>query len=505
MTDSSEQSGEPSVAIVGGGLAGLAVAVALCERGLRVALFEARRRLGGRAGSFRDPRSGQQLDRCQHVSMGCCTNLADFCRRTGIAGAFRRHRRLHFIGPRGTRHDLAAVGWLPAPLHLLPGLLRLGYLRLGDRLSILRAMARLARLPQDRLEDAGQPATIGRWLRGCGQSEEATGGFWSVVLVSALSETLDRASLAAARKVVVDGFLASARAYELEIPAVPLAEIYDHRLGDWLTAQRVEVHRGTRVRQIEGNGGGAEALRLADGSRRAFDFFVAAVPWRKVRGLLAEPLGAAIPSLERIGEIHPAPITAVHFWFDRPITPLPHAVLVGRLGQWVFNKGPRPLPDASARPAHGYQVVISASHGLAGRRREEVVAQVRGELEAIWPEARRATLLAWRMVTEPEAVFSVRPGLDRLRPAQQTPVANLMLAGDWTATGWPATMEGAVRSGHLAAEAILRALGREQAILAPDPAMGCVARCLIRGGLKPRERSQPGGGWREGGPAHFWA
>jgi len=495
MTDPGEQSGEPSVAIVGGGLAGLAVAVALCERGLRVALFEARRRLGGRAGSFRDPHSGQSLDHCQHVSMGCCTNLADFCRRTGIAGAFRRHRRLHFIGPEGTRHDLAAVGWLPAPLHLLPGLLRLGYLRLGDRLGIARAMARLARLPGDCPDfRRGAPCaawsgengtvpfgpTIGRWLRGCGQSEEAIRGFWSVVLVSALSETLDRASLAAARKVLVDGFLASARAYEIEIPEVPLSEIYDRRLGDWLAAHRVEIHRGTRVGQIEGGGGRAEALRLADGSRRQFDFFVAAVPWRKVRGLLAEPLGTAIPSLERLGEIHSASITAVHLWFDRPITPLAHAVLVGRLGQWVFNKGTRPLPDPAAQPAHCYQVVISASHELAGRRREEVVAQVRGELEAIWPEARGAALLGWRMVTEPEAVFSVRPGLDRLRPAQQTPVANLMLAGDWTATGWPATMEGAVRSGYLAAEAILRALGREQAILAPDAAIGCMARWLIR-------------------------
>ena len=482
MTGSGEQAGGPRVAIVGGGLAGLAAAVALAERGLCVELFEARRRLGGRAGSFRDPRSGQQLDHCQHVSMGCCTNLADFCRRTGIAAAFRRHRRLHFIGPQGTRHDLAGVAWLPAPLHLLPGLLGLGYLRLGDRLGILRAMARLARLPQDRLEDAGEPATIGRWLRGCGQSEEATGGFWSVVLVSALSETLDRASLAAAQKVFVDGFLASTRAYELEIPAVPLTEIYDRRLGDWLTAHRVEVHRGTRVREIEGDGGRAEALRLADGSRRAFDFFVAAVPWGKIRGLLAEPLAAAIPSLERIGEIHSSSITAVHLWFDRPITPLPHAILVGRLGQWVFNKGPRPLLDPVGQPGYCYQVVISASHELAARKREEVVAQIHGELEAIWPEARGAALLAWRMVTEPEAVFSVRPGLDRLRPAQMTPVANLMLAGDWTATGWPATMEGAVRSGYLAAEAILREMGVEASVLAPDLAPGWLARRLLSRG-----------------------
>jgi len=459
MSRSENPAGTPRVAVVGGGLAGLAAAVAAAEAGLDVELFEARRRLGGRAGSFRDPHCGELVDRCQHVAMGCCTNLADLCRRTGLADGFRRYRRLHFIGPGGSRHDLAGCRLLPAPLHLVPGLLRLGYLGLRDRLRILRTMTRLARLdPGGSTPDA----TIGPWLREQGESDRAIERFWSVVLVSALSERPERASLAAARKVFVDGFLSSRRAYELEVPQQPLEEIFDRRLGAWLTERNVVLHRGTRIKQIAGDRQRAEAVELADGSRRRFDGFVAAVPWRNVRALFAESMLEALPGLNAVDRIEPAPITAVHLWFDRPITPLPHAVLVGRLGQWVFPRTPPAGDPAASPPGFYYQVVISASHGLKDRDREEVIGQVHDELGAIWPAAREAQLLRSRMVTHPEAVFSVTPGIDRLRPKQQTPIANLALAGDWTATGWPATMEGAVRSGYLAAEAIRKSLGRGQ-------------------------------------------
>jgi len=461
MTDLRAGPAGAKVAVVGGGLAGLAAAVRLAEHGLQVELFEARPRLGGRAASFRDALSGELVDRCRHVSMGCCTALADLCRRTGLADCFQRHRRLHFFGPDGTRCDFAAASWLPAPLHLLPGLLRLKYLRLKDRLGIARAMFRLAREasgltpgPTRPDPDSSDTTTIGTWLRAQGQSESAIGGFWSVVLRSALAETVDRASLAAARKVFVDGFLGSRRAYELELPTIPLAELFDLRLGDWLTNRGVTVHRGCRVRQINGDGRRAAGLVFCDGSQREFDFFVVAVPWHKVSKLLSTPILETVPALGDLSQLQPVPITAIHLWFDRPITDLPHAVLVGRLGQWVFRDEES---AGQARPLH-YQVVISGSGELNQRRREEVVAQVRSELEAIWPAARAAQLVRWRMVTEPAAVFSMRPGIERFRPPHQTPVANLALAGDWTATGWPATMEGAVRSGNSAAEVTLRAL-----------------------------------------------
>jgi squalene-associated FAD-dependent desaturase len=510
-----------TVAVIGGGLAGMAAAVAAVERGMTVELFEQAKTLGGRAASFVDSETGQSIDYGQHVAMGCCSSLLDFCRRTGVEDCFERHRRLHFIAPDGSRCDFAPSAWLPAPLHLLPGLMRLSYLSWSERWGIVRALRRLARQQsgEDRFSplplgegpgvraaghtrDQSSPrgphpnplpegeGTIGAWLRRNGQSQPAIEHFWSVVLVSALSETVDHASFAAARKVFCDGFLASRTASDLLLPRLPLGEIFHTRLGEWLSQHGVAVHLGTRVRLIEAainltrsvrsTEGGNSLTRsvrstiLADGTRRQFDFVIVAVPWRSVRALLAEELQAAMPALRDLEDIQPAAITAVHLWFDRPITRLPHAVLVGRLGQWVFTNAPRLRswgePPGTAVPGrcqdiepnkHGHycQVVISASHRLADRTADEWLAAVCRELREIWPAAREARLLHGRVVTQPSAAFSMQPGIERLRPPQQTPLENLFLAGDWTSTGWPATMEGAVRSGCLAVDSLLRLIG----------------------------------------------
>lgn len=451
-----------SVLIVGGGLAGLAASVGLAEKGLHVELFEARRRLGGRATSFYDADSGEWIDHCQHVGMGCCTNLADFCRRTQLGDLLRRDKLLHFVGPDGRRFPFAASRWLPAPLHLAPAFMRLKFLSLSERISIGRALLRLARV----VPDADDPTTIGEWLASQGQSPRAMELFWSVVLVSALGEELERASLAHARKVFVDGFLSSRAAYEIDVPCVPLGELYGERLQLWLAEHGVKLHLGTDVRRIVGDDGGVRGIELTDGTRREAAAVIAAVTWRRVRELFDAELLGRLPELSRVDEIDAAPITGVHLWFDREITALPHAVLVGRLSQWLFNRGR--AGGGSAASAHYYQVVISASRSLSGRDRAAIVGHIVGELAAIWPMVRQAKLLRWQMVTEQNAVFSVRPGIDRLRPSQQSSLPNLAFAGDWTRTGWPSTMEGAVRSGYLAAEAILTHLGRHERILVPD-------------------------------------
>jgi squalene-associated FAD-dependent desaturase len=449
-----------SVAIVGGGLAGLSAAAALCERGFRVELFETRRRLGGRAGSYVDKDTGQTIDHCQHVAMGCCTSFLDLCRRTGILELFERHRMLHFFGPEGQRRDFRASRWLPAPLHLGPAFLGLTYLSLAERLSVAATLLRLSRLPKEERPDE---LAIGEWLRQQKQSPRSIERFWQVVLVSALGESLDSASLTAARKVFVDGFLSVRGASDVWIPKVPLAELYE-RMTEWLTKRGVNIHLSTPVSKMESQADGKLALYFRDGPLRQFDTVISAVPWR----LAAEILPASVAS--QIPDIHSAPITSLHLWFDRPLTPLPHAVLVGRLSQWIFARsqesgvGFQPAQKDSGGHYY-YQVVISASHELAGRDREEVLREVRGDLDAVFPAARGAELLRWQMITEQDAVFSVRPGLEALRPAQRTSIPGLFLAGDWTATGWPSTMESAVRSGYLAAEAVLHAAGRENRLV----------------------------------------
>ena len=449
----------PRVGVVGGGLAGMAAALALAGRGAHVELFEANSRLGGRAGSFFDPAAGRWVDTCPHVAMGCCVNLLDFCRRTGVDGLFERGDTVRFVGPDATTYELAPTGWLPAPLHLLPAVLRLGYLSRRERLGIARATWRLARSGDD---DADDSRTMAAWLDEQRQTAWAVERFWSLVLVSALGDSVGRVSVSAARKVFRDGFLGHRRAHEVLVPTVPLAELFDRRAAARLERCGVVLHRRTPVERLEGDAGGVRAMRLRDGRRCEMDRYVAAVPWYRIATLLDAELTAALadsapPGVGPLGRLPASPISAVHLWFDRPVRIPAHAALVGRLSQWVFRQS-----DDSC------QVVIGGNRQLAKHDRRATVEDVLGELTAVWPELAAARLAHWRVTHRPRAVFSAAPGVARQRPAQETAVPNLSLAGDWTRTGWPATMEGAVRSGYLAAENVLRESGTEAAIVVPE-------------------------------------
>jgi squalene-associated FAD-dependent desaturase len=316
-------------------------------------------------------------------------------------------------------------------------------------------MRRLKKTAGDAAEE-----TIGAWLRRHGQTVPALERFWAVILQSALSETLDHISIPAARQVFCDGFLASRKASELLLPRMTLGEIFCDRVGRWLAENGVEVHLGTPVRSIEGDSHRVHSLVLADGVQRTFDALILAVSWQDARPLLSAELQAALPELDHLDRIRPAAITAAHLWFDRPVIPCPHAVLIGRLSPWVFTQ------------ENYCQVVISASHRLPERSHDEWLAEICRELQSVGvavenqagvavelpPQQLPPRLLHGRIITRPAAVFSMEPGVDRFRPAQRTKIANLALAGDWTATGWPGTMESAVRSGFLAVEALISPL-----------------------------------------------
>jgi len=487
----------PSVAVIGGGVAGLAAAAAAIQRGFHVELFEQAPAPGGRAGSYHDTRVGQLVDLSPHVAMGCCTNFLDLCRRTEISDAFDRYRTLHFIGPDGTRYDFAPSRWLPAPLHLLPALRRLGYLSSRQRRAIGRAMLRLAR---HAMPDAADAPSMGDWLRSQKQPEECVRHFWSLVLESALGETLDRISVTAARKVFVDGFLSAREACEMLISRLPLGELWQH-VGKWLARHGAKIHMRTKIERLEPCPAAAAGetpapqigLVMAEGLCRMFDHVIVAVSWKHLGKLLGPELLRRIPRAEAGTTLPSSPITAVHLWFDRPVMDLPHAALVGRLSQWVFNNNipspsgkaaggedaaKCPLPEGQWKPFH-YTVVISASHALAGRDTKDVLEEVLDELRRIWPAAIEARLAHHRVLTQPGAVFSFRPGTDAMRPLQETPIAGLYLAGDWTATDWPATMEGAVRSGYRAVEALLASAGRAERVLVPDLQRNWLIRRIV--------------------------
>ena len=464
----------PHVAIVGGGLAGLAAASILVGRGLRITLFEARPRLGGRASSFQDPATGELVDNCQHVSMACCTNLDDFCRRVGASHLFRREPAVIFLGLDGRLSRLEA-GRLPPPFHLAASFLKSTYLTWTEKLRVAYGLGCLRSRKQDRPGES-----FADWLLRHGQTIRTINLYWATVLVSALNERLDRMDVGHARKVFLDGFLRSRAGFQMEIPLAPLGALYGTNLEQWLAEKDVVVRLTTGVRTVKlDDEGSVSALTLRTGETVPADFVVLAVPFDRVPGLLSPDTIARIPSLARIAELHASPITGVHLWFDRPVCPLDHVALVGRLVQWVFNH--TALQGRTATPDGGQylQLVISASYDLVPLDNTAILQVVLAELAEIWPATRTATLLRWRVVTEHGATFAVRPGVDALRPRQRTPVDGLFLAGDWTDTGWPATMEGAVRSGYRAAEEILANLGTPQSLVLPELRAGRLARWLL--------------------------
>ena len=426
----------PSVAIAGGGLAGLAAAAALGSAGYDVDLFESRPFPGGRATSYEV--GDETIDNCQHVLLKCCGNLLDFYSRLDVAGSVEFHRTFHFIEPGGRRSTMER-GWLPAPAHFTGSFLKLKFLSFADKLAVARGLLAIR-------AEAGVRRDLGRismldWLREKRQTKTAIERFWRQILVSAINEELDRTAAEHGFQVFRLGFLARPDSYEMGIPRVPLGELYGAE--KWTALPRVRLHLKQAAEQFTG-----EAFATAAGEHRA-DFFIAALPFERIR--------AFAPGLDvdLAGFAH-SPITGIHLWFDRPVTDLPHATLLDRTIQWLFNK------DCGRY----VQLVVSASRSLETLPRQEVINLALREMAEFFPAARDAQLEKAHVVKEVRATSSATPGL--VRPGNQTNLPRFFLAGDWTASGWPATMEGAVRSGYLAAEAVTRAAGAPRRFLLPD-------------------------------------
>lgn len=465
------------VVVIGGGLAGMAAAWVLRRQGLPVVLLEARRQCGGRAGSFTDPKSGDEIDYCQHVAMGCCTQLNHWLEQLNLAAQWTRYDELKFFFPERPAADLKASAWLPAPLHLAASLTAMPFLSEAQRREVRRGVWTLMRQPSQGRETQ----TMGQWLRAHGQSDETIGAFWDVFLTSALGEYAEHVSYSAARKVFVDGFLAARGSSDVLVPRIPLSQMFGNQAAQQLRRAGVDLQTQTAVKRIEFAGDAVWAV-VADENLFPASQIVIATPWFALQRLLAAtPAAAAIPDFAAICGIPSSPITGIHLWFDRAITSRPHSVFVGGLAQWLFRPEVAGNGSSTGQPAeHYFQVVVSASRSLREPSGPQVIAKVCDELQMHFPAARHAKLLRHRVVTDPRAVFSVRPDVEAIRPAHATSHPQVFLAGDYTATDWPATMEGAVRSGWHAANAVLAARGQGTVALQPEPAPGWLARMLIR-------------------------
>jgi squalene-associated FAD-dependent desaturase len=475
-----------SVIVIGGGLAGLSSGVALASAGYRVTLIERRPFLGGRATSYVLP-SGEHIDNCQHVTLGCCTNLADFYQRAGAADKIHYYDDLIFAAPDGRRGRMHS-STLPAPLHFAPSFATFPLLNWADKRAIGRLMmliTRSAGRPRDLQAPGGVGPSMLDWLRRHGQTEAAISRFWGVVLVSALDEQLDRTDAQYGVDVFWKAFLANRSGYRVGIPSVPLAELYDGCRAA-LEARGGEVRLRAPVRKLQIVEDAVAGVSFESGESLHADHYIAAVTHDVLLELLPPEIAERMPAFANLHNLRDSPITGVHFWFDRPVMSEPFLTLLDTSTQWIFNKtllyGKRNGPPEDAAVASGQylQLVISASYDLVQSSRQEIVDVCLRETRAVLPAAREAQLVKSTVVKEVAATFSPEPGCDRWRPAARSPVGAMFLAGDWTATGWPATMEGAVRSGYLAAEAILAADGQPQKLLRPDLPWEGLSKLLAR-------------------------
>ncbi len=437
----------PSVIVIGGGLAGLASAAALGQSGFQVDVFEARSFLGGRATSYPvgGGDSAEVIDNCQHVLLRCCVNLMDFYERLGVADRIQFHQQFFFIEP-GGRTSVLQAGGLPAPLHFTGSFWDLKFLALSDKVAIGRALWAIRREHGTR-QDLDR-ITMLDWLKEKRQTEPAIQRFWNQVLVSAVNEDLDRMAASHGFQVFWLGFLARADAYQMGIPSVPLGDLYGPQ--GWQRIPNVRFHMRAAVERVVADKGAICGV-IAGGERHSADYYISALPFERVPAVIPE-LDLALEGFEH------SPITGIHLWFDRSVTDLPHATLLDRTMQWMFNKS----------GGQYLQLVVSASRSLVELPRADVIALALGELAEFFPRAKQAKLEKAHVVKEIRATFSARPGLEQARPESATKFANLFLAGDWTRSGWPPIMEGAVRSGYLAAEAVTLAAGAERRFLLPD-------------------------------------
>ena len=445
--------------VAGGGIAGMTCAIELAREGAKVLLLETRKKLGGRATSHTDQKTGETIDNCQHVLMRCCTSLLELYEQLGVADRMVWHRDFTFVHGDGTRAELGA-GWLPAPLHFAGAFARFKGLSLGDKFAIGRAMAAIRFMSRPK-RDALDAVSFADWLQQHRQPARAIERFWEVTVVSACNESLDRVAAGYALQVFQEGFLENKTNYEMGLSDVPLAELYDPAVqtieaagGRLVTASVKSLDYDAEVKHIR-------AAVLNDGTRLEADAFISALPFDVLDRVADEAGKADDPRLQRLGEIGVSPIVGLHLWIkssadaangtevSEGVMTVPHVVLTGSPIQWVFDQG----TDADGvQHLHG---VVSAAHDMVDTPNAEIIDLAMNELRRFVPGCADAELVKGRVIKERRATFGCVPGIDALRPTADGGIKNLLLAGDGCATGGPATMEGAARSGCAAADAAL--------------------------------------------------
>jgi squalene-associated FAD-dependent desaturase len=437
------------VVVIGGGFAGLAAAADLAARGLAPLLLEARPQLGGRASSFIDHDSGERVDNGQHAMMGCYAHTLAFLERIGASEKLVRQPNLR-VAMAHRQHGAGVIAGapLPSPLHMAAGVLGYRLLTPRERLDALRAGLRI--LHRYRQRDPRLAAsTVAELLTELGQTSNAQACFWNPVAVATLNESPERAAALPFAAVLARAFFGSRRDAQFVLPASDLSGLYTDDARRFIEARGGEVQTRAAVAGLELRDGRVSALRLRDGARLAVAACITALPPRALVALLPEGLRGTEP-LSGLDAFELSPIISVHLWLDRTVLEDAFLGCIGTRTQWLFNRSALLSDDRG--DGQRLSAVISAGREMVDWTSEAIAAAVIGDLRTLLPAARRAQVTRHVVVKEKHATISTTPEAERRRPPAETAAPNLWLAGDWTATGLPPTIESAVLSGHRAAD-----------------------------------------------------
>lgn len=454
------------VVVLGGGIAGISTAVHLLSQGYTVTLVESRQFLGGRAFSFSDGQTGIAVDNGQHVIVGACTHFIELLHRLGIWDRWllQPHMRIRVLD-RNMKKGSLSTSFLPSPFHLLPSFLAYAHLSLGDKVRIVWALicAKSTDRHQPHLEDT----TFHQWLKEHGQSDRAIHNFWTLVMLPILNDRVETVSATMGLMVIQEGMLQDYHSADMGYATRDLNAALGEPAKEYLQGQGCNIIFGCSVRKLILNSGRVTGIELASGETVTGQVFVSALPFSHLLAILP-PKTAEMPVFQNLKGLKTSPIVNVHIWYDRPVMEGDFCAFVDSPLQWVFNRTAF-IQDASSAagnarhevsegtPSQGQYICIS--HSGAWKyiewSREDLIKEFVYEMRRVFPSARDAQVQRAIVVKQRNATFRCLPGANELRPNSQTPIPNLFLAGAWTNTGWPSTMEGAARSGYNATKAVM--------------------------------------------------
>ncbi len=443
------------VIIIGGGFAGLSAAVELITAGYHVTIIEQRRFLGGRAYSFFDKNTGLELDNGQHILMGCYENTFRFLKSIGVTNKLYIQKNLcvDFFNTGGSVYRLNCLP-LPAPLHILSGILRFKAISLSERIRMLKLSKGIY---FRNIPNSSHDLTITEWLTKLGQGKNARETLWDIIILATMNENPDKSSAAIFKTVLKKAFFENRHGSRIVLPVVPLSRLYVDTAENFIRQRGGDIEKGCITSEILLENGAVTGIRLRDNMIRnnrivKGDYYISAVPYQSLNKLLPDEtaMNHGLQTAMKI-PFKPSPIISIHLLFDKPVTSYPFAALINSPIQWLFNKE---IIYGDNAYKGLVSLVISGAHSYVAWDAERLIEMALTELKRFFPETKSARLLYSRVIKERHATFSPQPGVDRYRLSQKTPIKNLFLAGDWTDTGLPATIEGAVLSGYKCAEII---------------------------------------------------